>query len=110
MEFQSTAVKPYHQLELEEKDDNQGQNDEELDETNDLLDVPCWNPQRYKQPPTRFRQNIADITVYLGNCTDSNEEKRGNNEKVWEAAKTPESKKRGKTATTPETLIEPLKP
>src|SRR5580692_7635500 len=93
-DFRSTEVKPYHQLEPEEEDDNQGQNNEEPEETNDLPNVPRRNPQRDRQLPTRFRQNVADVTVYL----------------VRETAKTPDNKKRGKTATTLKPQQKPRNP
>ena len=122
-EFQSTTVKPYHQsepksdsksdpksnsksdpksdsksepeTEPEEEDNNQGQNNKEPEE-------PRRNPQRGRQPLNRFRQNVMDTTVYLGDCINP-KNKRGNNEKVRKTAKNPDNKKRGKTTITPET-------
>jgi hypothetical protein len=129
-EFWSTAVKPYYQTEPETKpktepeiepqtepetepekeDNNQEQNNEELEETNHLPNEPRWNPKRGRQLPNRFRQNVADITVYLGDYTDPKNKKRGNNKKVRKTAKNPDNNKRGKTTITPETPTETPKP
>ena len=86
-DFRSTAVKPFYQPKPEQDDpdidpdadpnvkpDNQDQDVENPEESSDLPDPPRRNPDRGRQPPGRFRQNVADVTVYLGGCTEKGAE------------------------------------
>jgi hypothetical protein len=75
-DFRSTVVKPYHINEEEEteEENNSGTNDE-IDIQNENANTPTnqtpeplrRNPERPRRLPTKFRQNHADISVFLGN-------------------------------------------
>jgi hypothetical protein len=75
-DFRSTVVKPYHINEEEEteEENNSGTNDK-IDIQNENANTPtnqtpeplCRNPERPRRLPTKFRQNHADISVFLGN-------------------------------------------
>ena len=82
-------VKPFYQPRPEQVDpetetDNQDRDVERPEEMSDLPDLPRRNPDRGKQLPGRFRQNIADVTVYSGDRIEWKSKKHRNTLKTQE--------------------------
>jgi hypothetical protein len=66
-DFRTTVVKPYLQPKTEPESQSEPEDGKEPPEQDNTLQdkQPRRNTDRTQRPPTRFRQNIADISIFL---------------------------------------------